>query len=205
MSPEQFARTLNDPLGRAVYLRGLITALDANEFETRERAHAALSLALRTMPAFVLPVLMQSIKQPISEEQRSRSESLVRGLIGRTTTRDGVTRDGLGRPTAFTDDGWNISINWSSHTIGQADSIYVTGDGANRWNRQHVLQRQADGTYTFSLINPLNGETFPPSATLRAEDVQITSNYIRYGPNSNPRPTSWFYFHWITPPERVNR
>ncbi|PWU01259.1 MAG: hypothetical protein C5B53_03080 [Candidatus Melainabacteria bacterium] len=200
MTPQQLDETLRDPAAARALVGRLARQLDSENFHERTRARDALRLILNRAPAVVLPLIAEARNNPLSLEQALRLDAIVND----GSTVNGVTRDGLGRLTHFDSDGWEITITWSRSNPSQIDSILAV----NRVQRDilnhpsHLIQRQADGTYQVSNINPLTGELFPPSGTTTADQIRIIDgNFLDYRYRLTSGREMWF--NWDARPQRV--
>lgn len=162
-----------------------IQALNSDSFAVRTRATEALRSALDTDPHIVLPMLIDATRNPPNLEFLRRVQQLRDQYIDRTTTTNGVTRDGLGRVTAFDSFGWNVTINWNRTNLNQIDSFYTenrtvqNNGGVLRVHQPELFERQPDGTYRVSWVNPLTGEVRPVGVA-RPENIRLTSRLLDY-------------------------
>lgn len=168
-----------------------INSLDSNNFGVRQRATNALREAIAADPHAVLPMLIAARTPPRNLEHSRRLQQLVDQFLDRSTTANGVTRDGLGRVTRMENLLADVTITWSRTNLGQIDTIRVVRDAnprqdGNRFvlNASELFERQPDGTYRVTFMNPLGGEPIP-AGTAQAQDIRLTPRSLDISYTSN--------------------
>lgn len=140
MTAAMFENTMNDPAMRTVFLTGLIHALNADNYPTRNRASQLLRRCLTAQPHFVFPFLNATLERgDLTLEQRTR----ITQELSRRTTRDGITQDCLGRILNFNATDGRSQVVFSWNPINPLELQTITTNTAPEQNENMLLLRNA--------------------------------------------------------------